>query len=144
MQPTTRFDLVPTADSEGERRSILWRDGRATRTIVPGCVLEAQYEVGDRALLFATHDIPYEEQLEIMLIDAADEIVDGATLVRANATGAFRAGRILDERRLAFAFFGDEPWMVEVLGAPGFRRPFSDPPGVSRRRPFRRSFILSR
>ena len=142
MRAVSLFSLRPAPDVDAERTSSLWRDGQPTGTVVPGCVLEAQYAIDARALLFVTHDIPYEETLEILLLDVAGDVVDRASLFRAYVTGSFAAGRIIDDASVTFRFFGGPERMVRVLATRELRFPFSEPAGVHRPRGLFRWFRI--
>jgi len=142
IQAVSRFSVRPAPDVDQERTSSLLRDGQPTGTVVPGCVLEAQYEIGSRALLFVTHDIPYEETLEILLLDAAGGIVDRASLSRSYVTGSFVAGEIIDDTSVTFRFFGGPERTVRVLANRELRLPFSEPPGTHRPRGLFRWFRI--
>ncbi|HVJ50986.1 MAG TPA: hypothetical protein VM689_00895 [Aliidongia sp.] len=136
MTPSTRFALEPLAgDETAEARLVA--DGRQTAVTLPGRCLEAQYalERGE-FLLFLTHDVPYEEGLEICLLGSDLRLIDRITIVWPYATGHFREPAIRSKHSLSFRFMGDHRWVVEVLSSPRLHLPFlSDPRGAWR--PFR-------
>lgn len=135
MRETARYDLRPHPADGGERRAVLLVDGDEAGT-VPGAVLEAQYQAGPEALLFLSHDIPFEEQLDILLLDAAARPLERVSLYSAYATGSFRPLALTGPDALSFRFFGGPPWQVRILPRARWRRPFSDPHGVHRARRF--------
>ena len=143
MKTSTYYRLEPAADANGEAASALWRDGKDTGIVIPGRVLEAAYDAGGQALLFVTHDIPYEEQLEILLIDPQYEIIDRATLGRTYATGSFVPGAIAGADVVSFQFFGGPPWEVRLRTKSGFSWPWSGAAGVRRYRTYRRWFDVN-
>lgn len=115
METVTTFTIVPSSDSSGASDSRLLRHGRDTGTLVPGVVLEAQLAHRDEHLLFLTHDIPFEEQLEICLVDQSDKLVDRVWLAGANTTGNFRDLVASPSDDAEFDFFGLRRWRVTVL-----------------------------
>lgn len=141
MQPATRYALHPAPDAGDERRSLLLRDGARVGE-VPGAVLEAQYETPGGDVLFVTHDIPFEESLEIVLLDPRGGVLERVSLRAAYATGAFEAGPSGDPAALTFRFFGGPAWELRVLLRPVWRLPFSDPPGTYRQSVLRKRLDL--
>jgi hypothetical protein len=129
MRETHEYALRPLEQGEGEARSMLSRNGVETGLIVPGCVLEAQFACATGALLFITHDIPFEEQLDICLVEGA-VLKDRASLYGAYSTGDFRNVAIAGEDRVTFDFFGGHRWQARVFARPEWRLP-----GVTSREP---------
>ena len=115
MQTVATFAIDPNPEASGEADSRLLRNGQDTGTIVPGIVLEAQLAHHGEHLLFLTHDIPFEEQLEICLLDKSDRLVDRVWLAGANTTGNFRNLETDPGDSAAFDFFGTRKWRVTVL-----------------------------
>jgi hypothetical protein len=66
--------------------------------------LEASLKADNEWLLFLTHDIPFEEGLEICALGSNFEVLDRATLMAPNATGGFEDLQILSEQRVRFRF----------------------------------------
>ena len=138
--------VTPGREAYEERRSRLLRHGADTGTVVPGTVLEAQIALDRGWLLFTTHDIPFEEGLDITLLDAACTVIDGAALFAAYATGTFRNLVLAAADTVVFDFFGPRSWRVRLLGKPQFRLPVPwlvEPPGVHRKFGFTRHFAVS-
>lgn len=147
MDSITRFSVWPCCDPQDRTREIsrLYDHGRDTGVLVPGLVLEAQMRVGDLWVLFLTHDCPYEEQLDILCLNRALEIVDQAALFYLYSPGIFRVLSSAASRALRFEFNGEGSWVVEFFDRPQPRLPFfSEPFGVWRSFGFRRWFRLSR
>lgn len=115
METATTFTIVPLS---GASESRLLRHGQDTGTLVPGIVLEAQLVHGDEHLLFLTYDIPFEEQLEICLLDRANKLVDRVWLAGAYTTGNFRNLFANPGDDAEFDFFGLRKWRVTVLERP--------------------------
>jgi hypothetical protein len=138
------FSIVPPQESADGAGSRLLRSGRDTGTVVPGVMLEAQLALGDEHLLFLTHDIPFEEQLEICLLDRSDKLVDRVWLAGANTTGNFR-NLVTGVRGARFDFFGTRQWRVTVLDRPRFFLPVVGLPlGAHRRFGFCRRVLVDR
>jgi hypothetical protein len=153
IRPTTAMHLDDrlsieriSAAAEGALpRCRLRCGGQPTGCTLIGAQLEASVGASGEWLVFLTHDVPFEEALEIYLLDASFNIRDRATLQARYATGAFGNLQILDDRRLCFRFLGDGFWQLELLRKQGLRVPlFSEPFGVSRPFGFLRHFVISR
>ena len=110
--------------------------------ISPGAALAVV--VGRRHLLFLTDDVPHEEVLSIVLLDAGFQLLDSATIGRAYHTGLFAHPRLIEPGRVEFEFMGHGTWAVDVLAAPRLRLPFvPDAAGVGRPFGLQRHFIVS-
>jgi hypothetical protein len=134
--------LPQQADGE-EPRSELLVDGQPSGRVLPGAVLEAAVQWRGQHLLFITDDVPYEEALRIVLIDASLHTVDAAELGAAYSTGSFTDLALLPPDTVSFRFIGDTTWTVQLLSKDQFRLPWvSEPRGVSRRIGFTRRFIV--
>jgi hypothetical protein len=108
--------VTPGREAYEDRRSRLLRRGADTGTVVPGIVLEAQIALDRGWLLFTTHGIPFEEGLDITLLDGASKIVDGAALFGAYATGTFKNLVLATDDTVVFDFFGPQSWRVRLFG----------------------------
>jgi len=143
MNFTARFSVQPC----DERREVsrLYDRGRDTGRIVPGLILDAQVRVGEEGwALFLTHDCPFEERLDIVLLDRAMKIVERADLSAPYAPGIFRIVSGDASQTLDFEFIGDGVWSVAFFDRPRPRVPFwGEPAGVHRPLGFRRRFRLS-
>jgi len=138
--------VTPGREAYEDRRSRLMRRGEDTGAVVPGTVLEAQIALDRGWLLFTTHGIPFEEGLDITLLDGSCKVVDNAALFAAYATGTFRNLVLATDDTVIFDFFGPRSWRVRLFRKPQFRLPVPwlvEPPGVHRRFGFTRHFALS-
>ena len=138
--------VTPGREAYEDRRSRLLRQGEDTGTVVPGIVLEAQIALDRGWLLFTSHGVPFEEGLDITLLDAACAIADGAALFGAYATGTFRNLVLASDDTVVFDFFGPRSWRVRLFDKPQFRLPVPwlvEPPGVHRKFGFTRHFAVS-
>ncbi len=108
LAPTARYAVRPRPAEQPEDSDLL-RDGAETGTVLPGVVLEAQFALGDEALLFLTYDVPFEEALTICLLDARDRLAEQVTLGGPYTTGHLHDLLIDGPDRLCFRFFGGAP-----------------------------------
>lgn len=123
--------------------STLWLNGQPTQAQVPGAVLEAAVQWQGKTLLLLTDDVPYEEALRIILLDADLNVLDMAELGAPYSTGTFRELLLAPPDALTFRFIGDTTWTVTLLPQPGFRLPWlTEPRGVSRPFGFQRHFVV--
>lgn len=145
MQPSPQLSLRPLPQhADTAPRAELLRDGRPTGCTVPGAVLEFAVDIGGRHLLFLTDDVPYEELLSIVLLDAGFQLQDSASIGRAYHSGLFAHPRLVEPARVEFEFMGRGSWAVDVLAAPRLRLPFvPDAAGVHRPFGLHRHFIVS-
>lgn len=110
---------------------------------VPGAVFEAAIQWRELYLLFLTDDCPFEETLNIHLLDERSNVLDSATMFWIYSTGMFETLQLIQPNIVQFRFFGDTTWAVELLPKPAFRLPFiTEPCGVWRRWGFSRRFKI--
>ena len=130
MKVVDTYSLKPIKE---EARSVLLNRQAPTGLIVTGRVLEAQFTAAAGTLLFITYDIPFEEQLDILLIRDDVVIVDRAALRGSLTTGSFRNVSVSEPDTVCFDFFGNCQWRVRLLSRATFRLPIgSDVIGVHR------------
>lgn len=134
---------LPLEKADQAPRSRLLMAGQETAAIIPGAVLEGAADTGDGWFLFTTDDVPYEESLNICLLDRQFRQLDRVTLAWPYGTGVFHHLRVLSPRSLHFEFFEDRPWTLELLDGAVWRLPLlSEPRGVWRAFGFRRHFRI--
>jgi hypothetical protein len=97
----------------GEEGSDVW---------VPGRHVLAVFSVGSDWLVFADHDSPYEEGLEICLVSQW-QIVDQASLGHAGWASAGIVPERLESRVFGFEFPSQRHWKLEVGTLPALVRP---------------------
>lgn len=107
----------PAKGGAAPRAKLVLR-GLETRFDVPGAVLEAAFQVGDETLLFLTDDVPFEEGLNICLVDREGRLLDCVALAVAGATGSLHYVNRLGKRLFAFSFFADKPMQIVVSDGP--------------------------
>jgi hypothetical protein len=147
LKPSARYSLSPLEHEGGRSASWLVSRGVRTDTVVPGCDLEAQLETDAGVLLFTTHDTPFEEILEIVLISPEGALTDNASIFWPSTTGTFQNLRVIGPSQVQFDFFGTRPWSVTVYNRPRLRLPvpfLSEPLGVHRPCGFTRRFFVER
>ena len=121
----------------------LLHDNAPTGTRLQGAILEAALAWNECVVVFLTDDIPGEDALHIYLLDANFQPLDSATLRAIYSTGSFTALRLEPPDQVAFRFFGDREWRIELLAHATPRVPFfSEPAGVKRPLGFSRRFIV--
>ena len=134
---------IPNRAGAVEPACEIFLNGQATNQQVPGAVLEAAAQWQAFTLLFTTDDTPFEELLNIHLLDAELNLLDSATVGGIYPTGSFSLLESDQPDTLRFRFIGGTDWSVQVLPEPGFRVPLlSEPAGVSRPLGFSRHFIV--
>ena len=128
---TLRIREEPTTKTMGKYEVLIAENG--TGIAVPVQILEAAVQVDEtRLLLFLTDDIPYEEMLNIALIDLNDGVKEILTLGGAYLTGSFTDLHIAPNA-VEFSFIGETTWRVEIPPSPFVKVPFiGDSRGVSR------------
>jgi len=137
VTPSTS-DMAPTSE--------IIAGGVPTGKIVDGAIFEAALKWNDYLLLFLTDDVPFEEGLNIYLLDARLDIVDSAQMCFMYSTGIFSDLDLTQPDTVRFRFFGGVVWTLKLFPQKKFALPIiSDPIGVSRPFTFFRRFrIFSR
>lgn len=135
--------LVTPSTSEVLPTSEIYIAGVATGKILEGAALEAALTWRDSILLFLTNDVPFEETLNIYLLDENLKLLDLARMYYIYATGVFSALDLTQEDTVRFSFYSGKVWTLRLLPKQIFALPIiNDPAGVHR--PFRlfRRFLL--
>jgi hypothetical protein len=144
LAPQLTISLFTQSDSGRETTCRLLHDGRDTGAVLSGALLEAALEASLGWVAFLTHDVPYEEGLEIYLLSKEFEVLDHASIAAPYATGVFENLEIISPTMVRFEFIGERPWLIELRPHPALRIPLlSEPTGVLRRLGFRRHFRIS-
>lgn len=108
-------------DAEATPRIVLKNTRTGKQCEVVGKVLEAQYGIDDKALLFVTEGNPFEEALYIYYLDGELKILDVLELSAMYAEGILDHVTLLDPDSISFSFFEqDERWVLRVLSEPGY------------------------
>ncbi len=111
---------------------------------IEGACVEACIQLKDEYLIFTTNDCPFEETLNIYLIDAENNVVDSASIYWMYSTGMLSDLTIKNPNTIGFTFFKDTPWNLEVFEKPQMMVPYiSEPKGVFRKMKLKRRFRIS-
>jgi hypothetical protein len=142
---TTEFTArlaSPYTDTELATSELLL-DDKPTGLIVTGAVLEAALEWQGCRIAFFTDDIPFEEALNIYLLDQDLNVIDLARMCYMYATGVFSDLDLSEPDTVRFRFFGQTIYALRLFPKKAFALPFfSDPTGVHRPFRFFRMFHL--
>lgn len=125
--------LISDATEIDAPKSQLVIDGKEVDSFIEGAVLEACVKHGRSYLIFTTNDCPYEESLNIYLLNQSYEILDNAVLIWPYNTGLFKILDITQSNLVDFKFFEDKIWQVELFSHKSILIPYiSEPCGVWR------------
>lgn len=117
----------------------------ATGKILEGAVFKAALKWHEYILLFVTDDVPFEEGLNIYLLDSMLNVVDSAKMYFMYSTGIFSNLDLSQDDTVRFQFFGDEVSILRLYDKKKFAIPFlSTPLGVHHQLTFFRRFEISR
>lgn len=145
MRITDKFSIRSLGDPDSDEpiKSHLFLDGNDCGIAVAGSCLEAAVEGENFYLLFLTNGNPFEDFLNIHMLDNYGALVDSCALGAPYSTGSFSALKLLGERSISFRFIGDTVWQLEVFPTWRWRVPIvSEHFGVWRRRLLRFHFQL--
>ncbi|WP_343732982.1 hypothetical protein [Duganella sp.] len=141
--PDYAIRVVTPSASDTIPKSEILIAGVPTGKIVDGAVFEAALRWHEYTLLFLTDDVPFEDTLNIYLLDAALNIVDWARMYFMYSTGIFSNLDLTQENAIRFCFFAERTWTLKLFPETKFALPrISDPIGVSRPLKFFRMFQL--
>ncbi|WP_052517874.1 hypothetical protein [Archangium violaceum] len=133
MTPLSCFTLRgEPATREGPQGSLL-HEGRETGLRIHAASLEAQFQLQPGFyLLFFTDNSPYEEALQIVLLDARLQFLDGLELGQPYTPGILSGIHAESEQRILFDFFEGTRLLLSIhpegrfhliRGLPPFARP---------------------
>lgn len=120
-------------------------DKQACETVVTGSCFEAAVEAEGFYLLFLTDDNPFEDFLNIHMLDKQAKVIDSCKLGAPYSTGSFSQLQVSDDEKqgVSFRFIGETVWNLEIFPARRLRWPLvSEPFGVWRAHPFHFNFRL--
>ena len=111
---------------------------------IEGADVETCIAINDDYLVFTTNDCPYEETLNITLINSANQILDQASIFWPYGTGSFNFERLIEPNKVVFQFFAEKLWQVELFEDKKLVLPFiSEPTGVWRKLKLSHRFKVS-
>lgn len=114
MRPVASFSLQPA----GADRCQLTLDGTPTRVVTFGKIVEAAFHCpNDAYLLILSCDVPYEEELDILLLSHDLRILDRRKLGKPYTPGIFRLQAASGDR-IAFQFHGEQRHTLRVASEP--------------------------
>lgn len=115
MTPLSSFSLRGGPETQEGPAGLLLQEGRETGLYVQAASLEAQFHVPPGLfLLFFTDNSPYEEQLQILLLDSHFQLLDGLTLGQSYTPGLLSQLEPQGEQQLRFCFFADIHLLLSV------------------------------
>jgi hypothetical protein len=136
-----RLITPPTSDTPPMSEIIV--SGAPTGKVVVGAVFEAALRWNEYVLLFLTDDVPFEDTLNIYLLDANLNTVDWARMYFIYATGIFSDLDLTQDDTVRFCFFGGIVWTLKLFPEKKFVLPIiSATWGVSRPFAFFRRFQI--
>lgn len=118
--------------------------GKSTGKIVQGAVFEAALTWNEYLLLFLTDDVPYEDGLNIYLLDQHLHVADYAQMYFMYSTGIFSDLDLSEDDIVRFRFLGESAWTLKLFPLKRFVMPVvSATLGVHRPWALYRRFQLS-
>lgn len=140
MERALEYRALPTdGDEDGLR---IQRPSGTALPPLPGRVLEAVYVDERDELIFLTHDILHEEQLDICLLRNG-ELLDRISLGQMFQPAELGNLAQVDPRHFSFTFPADVAWSLKVDHSPRFILPDLRS-AVSRLRTWQSYFTLTR
>ncbi|WP_413401991.1 hypothetical protein ACLKMI_04060 [Pseudoalteromonas sp. KJ71-7] len=120
IRETNIFEVLKVENTGNISPQIILNNSTLNASIqVIGGVLEAQYTVDDKYLLFITEGNPLEEALYIYLIDNKLNINDTLELSANYTSGIFNTPLIIGLDSIRFSFFEkDDNWLLTVSDYP--------------------------
>jgi hypothetical protein len=116
LEPITSFSLA-SHDGPYESwplRTPLFNNGVATRTQIPGFVLDAQYRCADGFLLITSWDCPFEESYDFSLLGHDYALLARASLGVPYGTFLLHAHWPLDDQSLRLHFYTDLIYTLRI------------------------------
>ncbi|MYM68299.1 hypothetical protein GTP45_15890 [Pseudoduganella sp. FT55W] len=142
--PDYSIRLVRESTSEAEPLCEVIVAGKPTGKILQGAVFQAALAWNEYILLFLTVDVPFEEALNIYLLDRHLHVVDYAQMYFMYSTGVFCDLDLSDADTVRFRFLGEKVWMLKLFPQKRFAIPIvSASLGVHRPWALYRRFQLS-
>lgn len=118
--------------------------GQPTGKILQGAVFKAALKWREYILLFITDDVPFEEGLNIYLLDQQLNVADYARMYFGYSTGIFSDLDLTEDDIVRFRFLGEKIWTLRLFVRKQFVPPIiSASLGVHRPWTFSRKFQLS-
>lgn len=142
--PNYSIRTITPSTSDAEPTCEVIVAGTATGRVLQGAVFEAALKWNEYTLLFLTDDVPFEDTLNIYLLDQHLNVEDYARMYFMYSTGIFSDLDLTENDTVRFRFLGEKVWTVRLFAEKKFVIPIvSDPLGVHRPFKFFRRFQLS-
>ncbi|MHA4870441.1 hypothetical protein ACXZ1M_22375 [Duganella sp. PWIR1] len=143
--PDYSIRVITASTSEIEPVCEVVVAGIATGKFLEGAVFEAALRWNGFVLLFLTNDVPFEETLNIYLLDQHLNVADYARMYFMYSTGIFSDLDLAEDDAVWFKFFGETTWKLKLFPKKGLVIPiFSVPLGAHRPFTFFQRFKLSK
>lgn len=112
---TTTFNIkcIETDQENAEPKSEIWLEGVATGRVIAGEYLEAAILWNGCYLILTTDNSPFEEMLDIHLLDLNLKVGDSASIGDMYNTGTFSHLQLSDPNTISLSFIGDARWKFE-------------------------------
>src|SRR5688572_11109756 len=115
MTPSSCFTFRSESSGRAAPRGTLLYEGRDSGFRIDAAVLEAQFLIPPGLhLLFFTDNSPYEEELQIVLLDQHLQFLDGLRLGQGYTPGVLSGLSPEGDQQLAFDFFPDTRMRLRV------------------------------
>lgn len=142
--PDYSIRVITESTSDAEPMCEVIIAGAATGKVLQGAVFEAALRWNEYTLLFLTNDVPFEDTLNIYLLDQHLNIADYARMYFIYSTGIFSDLDLTEADTVRFRFLGEMTWKLKLFPEKRFAIPiFSAPLGVHRPFAFSQRFQLS-
>ena len=106
--------VVVKGDNDTIPKSEILAGGQPTGAVMTGEVFEAAVRMDDCLLVFLTDGVPFEEGLNIALLDGDFRILDRKKLGVMYATGSFEDLTLEPPDTVRFRFLGGGTWTATV------------------------------
>lgn len=146
LLPTSEYAVrvITASDADTVPLCEIIFTGKATGVVVEGAIFEAALRWNDYTLLFITNDVPFEETLNIYLLDRYFHVADYAHMYFIYSTGIFSDLDLTNADTVHFNFLDEKRWTLSLFPQKRFVVPIlSTALGVHRPLTFFRRFQLS-
>lgn len=142
--PKYAIRVITPSTSDAEPTCEVVIAGVPTGKVLQGAVFEAALKWNEYTLLFLTDDVPFEDTLNIYLLDQHLNVEDYARMYFMYSTGIFSDLDLTENDSVSFSFLGQKIWTLKLFPENRFVIPIiSDPLGVHRPFGLSRRFQLS-
>ncbi|MBV7538994.1 hypothetical protein KW842_24805 [Duganella sp. sic0402] len=118
--PAYSIRVITLSDADTVPLCEIIMAGKATGVILQGAVFEAALKWHDYTLLFLTNDVPFEDTLNIYLLDRDLNVADYARMYFMYATGIFSDLDLTEADTVRFNFLGEKRWILKLFSQKRF------------------------